>query len=93
MPLGKQDDFCTVTLGPQAAAFTNKRAATLKTLMALALLDWFVPPFMVSPQSRMGKTIMQLKTFFWATLTSVAVFASRLFLLVVGGLILFRTLN
>jgi len=39
----------------------------------------------------MGKTIMQLKTFFWATLTS-AVFASGLFLLVVSGLMLFRTL-
>jgi len=34
---------------------------------------------------------MQLKTFVWATLTS-AVLASGLFLLVVGGLMIFRTL-
>jgi excisionase family DNA binding protein len=26
------------------AAFANKRAATLTTVMALALLNWFVPP-------------------------------------------------
>jgi hypothetical protein len=39
----------------------------------------------------MGETIMQLKTFFWATLTSAAL-ASVLFLLVVSGHMLFQTL-
>jgi hypothetical protein len=39
----------------------------------------------------MGETIMQLKTFFWATLTSAAL-ASVLFLLVVSGRMLVRLL-
>lgn len=40
---------------------------------------------------RTGETIMQLKTFFWATLTSAAL-ASVLFLLVVSGRMLVRLL-